>query len=110
MTKMNLAPKKRETDDPDQQPRRQEPIHRNRPRRLSLLRLLDVQAGSLCAKGRSDNRLDKPILRTLDLLPWVVGNLRVARPRFWYSGILHTFILWGFIVLQVRTFNFLLEG
>ena len=62
------------------------------------------------AKAKSDNRLDKPILRTLDLLPWVVGNLRVARPRFWYSGILHTFILWGFIVLQVRTFNFLLEG
>ena len=62
------------------------------------------------AKARSDNRLDKPILRTLDLLPWVVGNLRVARPRFWYSGILHTFILWGFIVLQVRTLNFLLEG
>jgi len=46
--------------------------------------------------GQPDNRLDKPLIRAFNLLPWVVGNLRVARPRYWYSGVLHTFILWGF--------------
>ena len=62
------------------------------------------------AKGRPDHRLDKPLGRVLGLIPWVAGNLRVARPRYWYSGLLHTLILWGFLVLQVRTANFLLEG
>ena len=40
----------------------------------------------------------------------LVGNQRVARRRYWYSGTLHTMIWWGFIVLQVRTLNFLLNG
>ncbi|HET9201370.1 MAG TPA: (Fe-S)-binding protein, partial [Dehalococcoidia bacterium] len=48
--------------------------------------------------------------RTLALIPLVLGNSRVARPRYWYSGILHTAIFWGFIVLQIRTLNFILEG
>jgi len=56
------------------------------------------------------NRFTDPIRRTLDLIPWLLGNLRVARPAYWYSGVLHTLIWWGFIVLQIRTLNFLLNG
>ena len=56
------------------------------------------------------NRFTDPIRRMLDLVPWLLGNLRVARPTYWYSGLLHTLIWWGFIVLQVRTLNFLLNG
>ncbi|MPZ21961.1 MAG: 4Fe-4S dicluster domain-containing protein [Dehalococcoidia bacterium] len=48
--------------------------------------------------------------RTAELIPLVLGNARVARPRYWYSGILHTMIFWGFVVLQLRTLNFILEG
>src|SRR3972149_7697266 len=48
--------------------------------------------------------------RLIGLVPFLLGNSRVARPRYWYSGLLHTMIWWGFIVLQVRTLNFLLNG
>ena len=56
------------------------------------------------------NRFSNPIKRAIGLIPWLLGNARVARPYYWYSGLLHTFIWWGFIVLQVRTLNFLLNG
>ncbi len=56
------------------------------------------------------NRFDRPIERAIGLIPWLVGNARVARPKYWYSGLLHTMIWWGFIVLQIRTLNFLLDG
>ncbi|MDO8615611.1 MAG: (Fe-S)-binding protein [Dehalococcoidia bacterium] len=56
------------------------------------------------------NRFTDPITRLIGLVPWLLGNARVARPRYWYSGLLHTLIWWGFIVLQVRTLNFLLNG
>src|SRR5713101_6363991 len=56
------------------------------------------------------NRLDHLFWRLEGLIPWLLGNARVTRPKYWYSGILHTFIWWGFIVLQIRTLNFLLNG
>jgi|FLYL01.1.fsa_nt_gi Fe-S oxidoreductase len=55
-------------------------------------------------------RLDHLFWRIGGLIPWLLGNARVARPRYWYSGVLHTMIWWGFIVLQIRTLNFLLNG
>lgn len=62
------------------------------------------------ATGKGDNRLDNLIERLVSLVPYLVGNARVARRRYWYSGVLHSMIYWGFIVLQVRTLNFLLLG
>jgi Fe-S oxidoreductase len=62
------------------------------------------------SKGKGDWRLDKPLVRLLSLIPYLLGNSRVARRRYWYSGALHTMIFWGFIVLQIRTFNFFLKG
>ncbi len=61
-------------------------------------------------QARWVNRFTQPIERTLGLIPWLLGNARVARPRYWYSGLLHTMIWWGFVVLQIRTLNFLLNG
>lgn len=61
-------------------------------------------------KSKRLNRLDRPVERVLGLIPWLLGNGRVARPKYWYSGLLHTMIWWGFIVLQIRTLNFLLDG
>src|SRR3989475_9035861 len=56
------------------------------------------------------NRFTKPIERVVGLFPYLLGNSRVVRTRYWYSGLLHTLIWWGFIVLQIRTLNFLLNG
>src|SRR6266542_3743370 len=56
------------------------------------------------------NRFGDLIERVVGLFPYLLGNSRVVRPRYWYSGLLHTLIWWGFIVLQVRTLNFLLNG
>jgi Fe-S oxidoreductase len=56
------------------------------------------------------DRFSDPIRRGLGLIPFVLGNARVARRRYWYSGMLHSMIFWGFLVLQVRTTNFLLNG
>ena len=59
---------------------------------------------------RGDNRFDKLIDRVVSMGPYLLGNARVARKRYWYSGVLHWLIWWGFLVLQVRTINFLLKG
>ena len=61
-------------------------------------------------RGQWVNRFTDPVRRTLGLIPFVLGNSRVARGKYWYSGTLHLFIFWGFLVLQVRTINFLLNG
>ncbi|HET9476576.1 MAG TPA: hypothetical protein VFP63_03725, partial [Dehalococcoidia bacterium] len=60
--------------------------------------------------GKPLNRLDNLAWRLTGLVPWLLGNARVARKRYWYSGLLHSMIWWGFIVLQIRTLNFLLNG
>jgi Fe-S oxidoreductase len=56
------------------------------------------------------NRFTQVIERVVGLFPYLLGNSRVVRPRYWYSGVLHSFIWWGFIVLQIRTLNFILNG
>ena len=61
-------------------------------------------------RGKWIDRFTNPFARTVGLIPWLLGNARVARRKYWYSGVLHSFIWWGFIVLQVRTVNFLLGG
>ena len=61
-------------------------------------------------KSQWVDRFSKPIQRAVGLIPYLLGNARVARKRYWYSGSLHTMIWLGFVVLQVRTLNFLLNG
>jgi Fe-S oxidoreductase len=56
------------------------------------------------------NRFTHMVERVVGLFPYLLGNSRVVRPRYWYSGVLHSLIWWGFIVLQVRTLNFILNG
>jgi Fe-S oxidoreductase len=62
------------------------------------------------ARGRADWRFDHLFERVTSLVPYLLGNARVARKQYWYSGLLHSLIYWGFIVLQVRTINFILKG
>ena len=83
---------------------------------VSLIAFLSFLAYSVGAKvavfarGKGDNRFDHLFERITSLVPYLLGNSRVARKRYWYSGLLHSLIYWGFIVLQIRTFNFLLKG
>jgi Fe-S oxidoreductase len=68
---------------------------------------------AVLARAKREDRLGTPseIWERIVTFPqYVLGTARVNRPRYWYSGLLHTFIFWGFIVLQVRTLNFLLDG
>ncbi len=61
-------------------------------------------------KAKADYRFDHLVERVTSLVPYLLGNSRVARKRYWYSGLLHTMIWWGFLVLQIRTLNFLIKG
>jgi Fe-S oxidoreductase len=61
-------------------------------------------------RGQWVNRFSDPVRRALGLIPYVLGNARVARAKYRYSGTLHLLIFWGFVVLQIRTLNFLLNG
>jgi Fe-S oxidoreductase len=56
------------------------------------------------------NRFTEPFTRAIGLVPHLLGTSRFMRQRYWYSGILHTMIWWGFLALQIRTLNFLLNG
>ena len=61
-------------------------------------------------RGQWVNRFSDPVRRALGLIPYVLGNARVARAKYRYSGTLHLLIFWGFVILQIRTLNFLLNG
>src|SRR3990172_9543112 len=64
-------------------------------------------------RARWENRLGSPreiLERVITIPSLVLGTRRVNRSRYWYAGLLHTLIFWGFLALQVRTLNFLLDG
>ena len=64
-------------------------------------------------RGRRENRLGTPkeIFERIVTLPaLVLGTSRVNRSYYWYAAILHSLIYWGFLTLQIRTLNFLLDG
>ncbi|MCH8161152.1 MAG: (Fe-S)-binding protein [Chloroflexi bacterium] len=65
------------------------------------------------ASGKREDRLGttRDIIERIVTLPYLVlATMRLNRPEYWYAGLLHTMIFWGFMALQVRTLNFLLDG
>ena len=67
----------------------------------------------IIARGRWENRLGSPrdiLVRLVTFPSYVLATSRVNRSEYWYAGLLHTMIFWGFITLQIRTLNFLLDG
>src|SRR3990172_8906915 len=79
----------------------------------SLFLFMAGARGVVMLRGKWENRLGSPrdiLVRIATLPSYVLGTSRVNRPQYWYAGILHTFIFWGFLALQVRTLNFLLDG
>ena len=57
--------------------------------------------------GRWDNRFDRLWSRTKDMLVYGFGQLRVVSEKF---GINHFLLFWGFMVLALINFEFLVAG
>jgi Fe-S oxidoreductase len=69
------------------------------------LRLRVILRGKMVVRW---GQLPKRVITAAGL---VLGNWRVAtRRRYWISGMAHSMIFWGFVTLQIRTLNFLLDG
>ena len=80
---------------------------------ISIFLFLAGARARVILSSRWENRLGSPrdILQRLITVPTLVlGTQRVNRSQYWYAGVLHTLIFWGFLALQVRTLNFLLDG
>ncbi len=80
---------------------------------ISLFLFLAGVRAIIIFRAKPENRFGSPreiVLRAVGLLPYVLALRRLNRSQYWYSGLLHTLIFWGFLVLQVRTLNFLLDG
>ena len=58
--------------------------------------------------GRSKNRFDQPLKRTIILLKVAFGQTKLfARP---VSGILHALVYWGFLVITIGTLEMMVDG
>jgi hypothetical protein len=61
-------------------------------------------------QGKRVSRLDHLPARVRDVFLVMLGQGRFFRRKYWYSGILHPLIFWGFMVLLIRSLNLLLDG
>ena len=80
---------------------------------ISLFLFLAGTRAIVILRSRPENRFGslRDITERIVTFPaLVLGTRRVNRADYWYAGLLHTMIFWGFIALQVRTLNFLLAG
>ncbi len=48
--------------------------------------------------------------RVYDFMLIMIAQWRFWRRKYWYSGILHPLIFWGFLILLLRSLNLLLSG
>jgi Fe-S oxidoreductase len=66
-------------------------------RRYALIRL-----------GRPDPRLSHIIKRFLDLISY--GFIQQRQPRYFWAGLIHIIIFWGFVVLGLRSIDLITQG
>ena len=58
--------------------------------------------------GKSKNRFDQPLKRTIILLKVAFGQTKLfARP---VSGLLHAIVYWGFLVITIGTMEMMVDG
>ncbi len=62
----------------------------------------------LLQAGQPENRLDYPLARLGTVVEHVFGHGRLLRRP--YSGVLHFFIFWGFVILTIGTIEHFAEG
>ncbi|MDZ4279073.1 MAG: (Fe-S)-binding protein, partial [Dehalococcoidia bacterium] len=80
---------------------------------VSLFLFLAGLRAVVILRGRWENRIGsvRDVWERISTFPLqVLGTRRINTRQYWYAGLLHTLIFWGFIALQVRTLNFLLDG
>ena len=80
---------------------------------FSLFLFLGGIRAAVMLRAKPEDRLgtlDDIIERLMTMPKYFLGTRRLNRSRYWYAGLLHTMIFWGFLVLQIRTLNFLLDG
>jgi Fe-S oxidoreductase len=61
-------------------------------------------------KAKGAPRFDQLPQRISDFLLIMIGQSKFFRRKYWYSGILHPLIFWGFLVLLIRSLSMLLAG
>jgi Fe-S oxidoreductase len=61
-------------------------------------------------RAKGPLRLDHLPERFGTFLGIMIGQWKFFRRKYWYSGILHPLIFWGFLVLLFRSLNMLLGG
>jgi Fe-S oxidoreductase len=66
-------------------------------RRYTLIRL-----------GRSDPRLSRISKRFLDLISY--GFIQMRQPRYFWAGLIHIVIFWGFVVLGLHSIDLISQG
>ena len=71
---------------------------------------LRLRYRQLIVAKRSDVRWDRVGERMKNVLVYVLGQKRLPRNGYLYSGVLHIFIFSAFVVLSVDTVNFIIDG
>jgi len=62
----------------------------------------------LISSGETDPRFSSIAKRLYDLL--VYGLIQKRQPRYFWSGLIHILIFWGFVVLALRSMDLISEG
>ena len=71
---------------------------------------LKMRYQQLLLGKRPDVRWDQMPARVLNVFIYVIGQARLPKNGYLYSGILHIFIFGAFMVLSVDTINFVTDG
>ena len=62
----------------------------------------------LLRQGQADPRLGEIGRRILDLITY--GFIQKRQPRYFWAGVLHLMIFWGFVVLALRSLDLVTQG
>lgn len=77
---------------------------------LAFAYALKMRFGQLTMGKRPDVRWDEMGMRIKNVFIYVLGQSRLPKNGYLYSGILHIFIFGAFMVLSVDTINFVTDG
>lgn len=68
-------------------------------RRLAMLRVAEPQA-----------RFDQPLARLKNILVVAFGQKKILKKRYFWPGLMHAFIFWGFIAVLINTIHMVGQG
>lgn len=77
---------------------------------FSFVYAIHMRYSQVVQAKRPDQRWDNLIQRVKNVFIFVLGQKRLPRNGYLYSGVLHMFIFGAFMVLSVDTINFIIDG